>query len=201
MRRKWDSDLKAKVIDLYEKEELTTYEVAEKLGLARTGVEEVVRNAGVSRGHSGAVKLAIAKGTFKSNLPDAKRLGSLPNARRLGRTSSRQEGDRAKWGDGYIAVYLPNHPRANKQGYVKEHVLVWEKVHNKSLPESCVIHHINGIKDDNRPCNLVALPVKGHHNQLVNQELKKRIRELEVENEQLRTALEKSQMTFYFNDN
>lgn len=38
--------------------------------------------------------------------------------------------------------------------YFKEHRIIWAMLHG-NWPEQC-IDHINGIKDDNRPCNLRA---------------------------------------------
>lgn len=79
---------------------------------------------------------------------------------------------------GYVHIKQPNHPRVDNGGYVLEHILVWEKVHGKPLPEGWLIHHLNGIKDDNRPANLVAMPNKKHY--LVLQAKAKRIQELEA---------------------
>ena len=55
---------------------------------------------------------------------------------------------------GYIHVLRPNHPFATKQGYVKEHRLVWE-YYNKAIlmPWACV-RHINKDPMDNRYENL-----------------------------------------------
>lgn len=79
---------------------------------------------------------------------------------------------------GYIGILKPDHPRANKGGYVLEHILVWEEAHGKPLPKGWIIHHLNGIKNDNRPSNLIALPNKKHY--LVLQAKAKRIQELEA---------------------
>jgi len=100
---------------------------------------------------------------------------------------------------GYLLVYSPNHPRAQKIGYVMEHILVWEKTHNRPLPKGWVIHHLNGIKSDNRPQNLLALPGKKHKELLKH--FTQRIRELEAENKLLQRALDQSQMIFYINEN
>lgn len=78
---------------------------------------------------------------------------------------------------GYVHIKQPDHVRADLGGYVLEHILVWEKVHNQVLPDGWIIHHLNGIKDDNRPQNLEGLPNKKHY--LVLQAKAKRIQELE----------------------
>lgn len=36
---------------------------------------------------------------------------------------------------GYVGIKSPNHPRANKLGYVAEHILLAEKAMAKSLPK------------------------------------------------------------------
>jgi hypothetical protein len=73
---------------------------------------------------------------------------------------------------------LPQHPRANKDGYIQEHIVVWEQTHNKPVPQGWHVHHLNGIKNDNRPRNLVALPSTKHY--LILQAKARRIQELEA---------------------
>jgi len=96
----------------------------------------------------------------------------------------------------YYRIRMPNHPRANN-GYVQEHVLIWERTHNRLLPQGWIVHHINGIKTDNRPRNLLALLRKDHHGLIVLQEAQKRIRELEAEVKLLEKTLEANQEIFY----
>mgnify|MGYP001593289981 FL=1 len=79
---------------------------------------------------------------------------------------------------GYVYIYKPEHPRATKTHYVLEHILVWEKIHGKPLPPGWIIHHLNGIRSDNRPANLVGLPDKKHRHLL--EAKAKRIQELEA---------------------
>lgn len=43
-----------------------------------------------------------------------------------------------------------------------EHVLVWEDYHHKRLPQGHCVHHINGIKKDNRIENLKAMSIPDH---------------------------------------
>ena len=59
-----------------------------------------------------------------------------------------------KWGDGKIRLAT-----------IGEHRVVWERVHGE-LPKGMVVHHINGIKNDNRIENLIAMPKRLHTNYL-----------------------------------
>jgi HNH endonuclease len=63
---------------------------------------------------------------------------------------------------GYLAVHLPNHPRAWKQGFVLQHRLVMEQVLGRHLNDNEVVHHKNGNKHDNRPENLELMTSAEH---------------------------------------
>lgn len=83
------------------------------------------------------------------------------------------KGGRIAHGDGYIWIYSPEHPNRvlhgkSLSGYVLEHRLVMEKQIGRYLLRTETVHHINGIKDDNRPENLELFEnqsehVKHHH--------------------------------------
>ena len=47
-----------------------------------------------------------------------------------------------------------SHPRAGKNGYVFEHVVVMEAILGRPLWPEENVHHRNGVRDDNRPENL-----------------------------------------------
>lgn len=85
--------------------------------------------------------------------------------------------------NGYTTIWMPEHHRASKQGYVYEHILVWEQTYNKHVPDGYHVHHLNGVRTDNRPENLQALP-QGEHIGLARP-YKKRILELEAELKEL----------------
>lgn len=84
-------------------------------------------------------------------------------------------GDKApKWAGGiikkrgYVYIYSPNHPHQDHR-YVKRSRLTMEKKLGRYLETNEVVHHINGIRDDDRIENLFLTTRSwhtGHHNAL-----------------------------------
>ena len=62
----------------------------------------------------------------------------------------------------YFEMLVPEHPSANKRGYVLEHRLIIEKHLGRFLEPYEKVHHINGDGHDNRLENLVLLTHREH---------------------------------------
>ena len=75
------------------------------------------------------------------------------------------KGGKFKDSRGYIKIFMPSHPFCNPRGYIYEHRLVVEKIIKRYLQPSEKCHHINKIKDDNRPKNLIVFKGNAAHNE------------------------------------
>lgn len=72
------------------------------------------------------------------------------------------KGGRQLRGD-YIVIYQPGHHRADKKGYVFEHILVAEQALGRSILISEAVHHIDGKKRNNVPGNLMVFATTAMH--------------------------------------
>lgn len=82
---------------------------------------------------------------------------------RQGPKGANWKGGKKKTPAGYVMVLKKEHPRANNNnGYVFEHILLMEKHIGRYLKKGEVVHHINGIKDDNRIENLKLMTHAEH---------------------------------------
>lgn len=84
-----------------------------------------------------------------------------------GKRSFRWKGGRIKDSDGYIQVWMPDHPNARLAGYIHEHRLVMSEHLGRPLEGYESVHHKNGIKDDNRIENLELMTKRVHHGEVL----------------------------------
>lgn len=63
---------------------------------------------------------------------------------------------------GYIYISKPEHPFCNGDGDIAEHRLVMEAKIGRYLTKNEIVHHINEIRDDNRPENLMIMTPSEH---------------------------------------
>jgi len=73
------------------------------------------------------------------------------------------EGKRiAKLVKGRLGIWIPDHPKANSRGYVLLARWIMEQHLGRYLTEFEQVHHINGVKDDDRLENLRVV-TRGEH--------------------------------------
>ena len=159
----------AETIELWKQEYadgLSLKGIAKKHNSTPWVVQQRLKEAGVAfRTPSEVSKLVIAR-------------GQNPFFRK-GERAVNWKGGKRSVRSGYVRVYVPEIQR-----YRREHIVVWEKTHGMKLPSGWAVHHLNGVKDDNSPENLMACPATKHS--LLIPMLMQRIQLLEKENTALR---------------
>lgn len=124
-------------------------EIAEQFGLAPHTVRHHMDKAGIKRRSNAAfMRLRWAQQEWR--------------ARMTGGNHPGWKGGRKRH-KGYVYVKCPGHPDANKEGYVFKHRLVMERKLGRRLKPEERVHHRNGRKMDNRPCNLDLFENNGAH--------------------------------------
>ncbi len=119
-------------------------------------------------------------------------------------TKKRMGSDAANWKGGirragvkgrYISIYSPEHPFSTQEGYVMEHRLVVEKSIGRHLNPEEVVHHLNGISDDNRLENLELLPSRKAHTK-AHFDAVKLVDDIKIENANLKKLLEENNIKY-----
>lgn len=67
-----------------------------------------------------------------------------------------------RWSSGYLYLWEPAHPNAIRNGWIAEHRWVMEQRLGRVLTTDENVHHLNGVKTDNRLENLEVLSHSAH---------------------------------------
>lgn len=68
--------------------------------------------------------------------------------------------------NGYLSHADHDHPNVMGNGQVFDHVAVAVRALGKPLPKGVEVHHVNGVRSDNRGCNLVICQDHAYHSLL-----------------------------------
>lgn len=155
---------------VYIQEERPMHECADILGISVGSVFNYLKKYGIESRPKMTEK--VKRKISESNLGKHKRKGFHLSEETKRKLSDAQKGrfhiitqyggHKKKRSDGYIAVYCPNHPLANKDGYVMEHILVMEEAIGRYITREEVVHHKNHKRNDNRLDNLELMTFQEH---------------------------------------
>lgn len=134
-RQRWTAERKTRAVNLY---------------LSGLTVRAVATELGTNRGH---IRRALAEGGVEV------RAVAPPS----GPDNHMWKGGRTTDKSGYVLIRVVDHPDANSNGYVREHRLVMSRVLGRRLLPEEVVHHLNGIRGDNRPENLELFATNADH--------------------------------------
>ncbi len=86
----------------------------------------------------------------------------LISKRMSGQNNPSWKGGKTTNTQGYSLVLKPDHPNADKSGYVLEHVFIMSQHLGRAIEGDECVHHKNGIRKDNRIENLELLTRERH---------------------------------------
>ena len=108
-----------------------------------------------------------------------------------GRNNPNWQGGRKKDNKGYVLIWIKStnlyYSMCNSRNYILEHRLVMAKQLGRCLEFWEIVHHINGVKDDNRIENLGLFSSNDSH--LCFTRLENKIKKLKEEKHKLRKEL------------
>lgn len=128
--------------------------------------------------HRKPVQLTVEQ---RRHISEAKMGAKNPMFGKHGKKHSAWRGGR-NYNDGYILISInPNdffYPMADNSGYIREHRLIMAKHLCRCLLAWEVVHHKNGVRDDNRIENLELITDKRYH--MIDASVKSYIKKLET---------------------
>lgn len=160
------------LVTMYSEKKMRLKDIAAVFGCTSSAVSQRLKKAGIATRSphdyptsekARAAWVEIGKrGKGKVISEEARRKQSDKMKGRRMREDYEFGGHEKKRGDGYIKVYVPDHPNCTKDGFVMKHILVMEKSIGRYLKPGECVHHINHIRDDNRIENLKLMTISEH---------------------------------------
>jgi len=106
--------------------------------------------------------------TVRGTPEHSKRMSTVTRGKLKRSRSPRWKGGRFIDPQGYVRVINPSVVGDGTRGdrYLPEHRVIAERILGRPLKPGEIVHHINGIRSDNRPENLMVLPSVSAHRRL-----------------------------------
>lgn len=157
---------------LYWDKGMSGKEIARLLGCTPAAVSMRMKASGIKTRHASAYSPTFKQ--LEAWRKNGKKLSSYPNSKIAASQNGKKNkgkrrrsdyefgGHEKKRPDGYVKVYVPEHPNCTADGYVMKHILVIERSIGRYLTEIECVHHINHIRNDNRIENLMLMTVSEH---------------------------------------
>ena len=157
---------KEDLIRLYVDEKKSMQECGDILGVCAVTVLNYMRKYGIKsrekhkgflgKHHTENVKKIISKANKGKVLNDEikRKISESHKLKGIGHKKQRQ--------DGYVALYYPEHPCSNQDGYIMEHRYIMEQHIGRYIKDDEAVHHKNKDRKDNRLENLELMTFKEH---------------------------------------
>lgn len=144
---------------LYNEEQRSVFYVARTFGASRPTVRRYLEENGIRvRDMSEQMRIEYKRPGYKERIAPR----AFDKSMLKGPGSPTWSGGRKLSTDGYWLVYVPNHPSADRNGYVREHRHVMEQHLSRLLTAKEVVHHLDEDKLNNEIKNLEVLTNSEH---------------------------------------